>query len=339
MPDTPPALSAAADWLIGLAVPVAVACLAAAAAAAARARRAARDRAQRRAVREAVAAARADERARLAATLARISGPTVQPVEPAAVAAEAPPAPTPAPVNEPTPAPVGDPLAGLAACLVRPEPAHESFGDDPFRSVFNALPNPLWVFEEETLGFVAVNDAAVFKYGYTRDEVLKLSVRDVCPEEDVAALLDPSAESTADGRPTRWRHRTKAGVLLECDATAHRCRFLGRPARVVFAGDGSDRRRTAGWRSSSGRPRRWRRSAGSPAGWPTTSTTSSPSSTGTPTCCSGPAPGGPRRPGWWTTSGRPPTGRPGWSASCSRSAAGSRPGRRCGRPRTRSWPA
>jgi two-component system cell cycle sensor histidine kinase/response regulator CckA len=253
MTDTPPGLftvapglSAAADWLIGLALPVALASLTLAAAAAVKARRVARAAAERRTVRAAVAHARAEERARLAATLTQLSAPAELAPTPVAVLLEEPSAPPPPLVDVPTPAPVGDAFAGLAAALVRPEaPRPEAPPDDPFRAVFDALPHPLWVFDEETLGFVAVNDAAVFKYGYNRDEVLKLTVRDVCPEEDVAALLDASPDSAADGRQTRWRHRTRAGVLLECEATAHRVRFAGRPARVIFAGDGSDRRRTA----------------------------------------------------------------------------------------------
>ena len=113
--------------------------------------------------------------------------------------------------------------------------------DDTYRAIFDAHPQPMWVLDDASARFLAVNDAAVFKYGYTRTEFLAGAVADLCPAEDVGRVVG----AAADGRPVRWRHRTKAGVLLDAEATARRCRFAGRPARLVLAGDGTDRRRTA----------------------------------------------------------------------------------------------
>jgi PAS domain S-box-containing protein len=60
--------------------------------------------------------------------------------------------------------------------------------DSCFQLLFNANPRPMWVFDRETLEFLAVNDAAVQKYGWSREEFLSMTVGEVRPQEDVALL-------------------------------------------------------------------------------------------------------------------------------------------------------
>src|SRR6185295_6798963 len=62
--------------------------------------------------------------------------------------------------------------------------------DRRYRLLFDANPQPMWVFDVETLGFLAVNDAAVRHYGYSRDEFLAVTIKDIRSPEEVPALLD-----------------------------------------------------------------------------------------------------------------------------------------------------
>ena len=55
--------------------------------------------------------------------------------------------------------------------------------------LFEASPLPMWVYDSETLGFLAVNDAAVRHYGYTRQEFLGMTIKDIRPPEDVEGVL------------------------------------------------------------------------------------------------------------------------------------------------------
>ena len=55
--------------------------------------------------------------------------------------------------------------------------------------LFEASPMPMWVYDAETLAFLAVNDAAVRHYGYSRDEFLAMTIKDIRPPEDVPAML------------------------------------------------------------------------------------------------------------------------------------------------------
>ena len=115
--------------------------------------------------------------------------------------------------------------------------------EDPYRTLFERNPTPMWVIDADTLRFLAVNEAAATRYGYDRAEYLRLGVADVCPAEVVADLSGSPGGSHTDGRPVPWPHRTKAGVLLDGEALTLRVRFGSRPARLVLAADGAARRK------------------------------------------------------------------------------------------------
>jgi PAS domain S-box-containing protein len=60
--------------------------------------------------------------------------------------------------------------------------------EEQYRILFDHNPNPMWVYDLETLRFLAVNDAAVYHYGYSRDEFFGMTIRDIRPPEDLARL-------------------------------------------------------------------------------------------------------------------------------------------------------
>jgi PAS domain S-box-containing protein len=89
-----------------------------------------------------------------------------------------------------------------------------------------------------------VNAAAVAKYGYTRDEFLALTIKDIRPAEDVPALLaDVAAPSDGLDEAGVWRHRLKDGRLIRVRIVSHPLAFAGRPAGFVLAQDVTDQLR------------------------------------------------------------------------------------------------
>lgn len=106
------------------------------------------------------------------------------------------------------------------------------------REMFEANPHPMWVYDLETLAFLAVNDAAVRHYGYTRDEFLRMTIKDIRPPEDVPRLM-ANVAAVHDGLDDAgtWHHRTKDGRLLEVEITSHTMRFADRDAELVLAHD------------------------------------------------------------------------------------------------------
>ena len=77
---------------------------------------------------------------------------------------------------------------------LNPAAAEASALDNPwYRALFVDNHQPAWIFDPETLAFLAVNDAAVQRYGYPRDKFLTMTMKDIRPPEDVPALLDSVA--------------------------------------------------------------------------------------------------------------------------------------------------
>ena len=108
-----------------------------------------------------------------------------------------------------------------------------------FRHLFAANPHPMWVYDVATLAFLEVNDAAVARYGYDREAFLRLRLTDIRPPEDIAPVLADVARTRASDLrlSSRWRHRTRAGQLLDVEITSQPLAFAGRPARLVVARD------------------------------------------------------------------------------------------------------
>ncbi len=110
--------------------------------------------------------------------------------------------------------------------------------EDRYRMLFESNPTPMWVYDLETLAFLAVNDIAVEHYGYSRDEFLSMTIRDIRPPETVeklvASVREPRQEISYSGV---WKHRTKHGRLMDVEITSHTLTFAGRPAVLVMAVD------------------------------------------------------------------------------------------------------
>jgi two-component system cell cycle sensor histidine kinase/response regulator CckA len=116
--------------------------------------------------------------------------------------------------------------------------------EEQYRLLFDSNPHPMWVFEPATLAFLAVNDAAVRMYGYSREEFLGMTIRDIRPPEDVPALLEKiEARGRGETVGSLWRHRLKSGALVEVEVASSALLFRGRPARLVLVTDVSDKRR------------------------------------------------------------------------------------------------
>lgn len=113
-----------------------------------------------------------------------------------------------------------------------------------YRLLFESNPHPMWVFDEKTLEILAVNDAAIHHYGYTRDEFLKLKITDLRPPQDVPALLERLATLHEPMvRAGVHRHVKKDHTQIDVEISSHALEFLGRSARLVLATDVTERRR------------------------------------------------------------------------------------------------
>src|SRR5215831_1446177 len=101
-----------------------------------------------------------------------------------------------------------------------------------YRTFFDRNPQAMWVFDEETLAFLDVNEAAIAKYGYSRDEFLRLDITRIRPADDVPRLLEWLARGKAQTRSRIWRHCTKDGRVIDVDVRTVRLMLGRRPVRL-----------------------------------------------------------------------------------------------------------
>jgi two-component system, cell cycle sensor histidine kinase and response regulator CckA len=136
-------------------------------------------------------------------------------------------------------------VAARTAEAIESAQLHRSLArsEQRYRMLFDQSPLPMWVYDVETLRFLAVNDAAIRHYGYTREEFLGMRITDIRPPEDVDALLE-SIDHQGAGSPIpgAWKHQHKDGSLIDVEITAGRVTFDGDEAALVLAHDVSERR-------------------------------------------------------------------------------------------------
>jgi diguanylate cyclase (GGDEF)-like protein/PAS domain S-box-containing protein len=138
---------------------------------------------------------------------------------------------------------VGGLVATIRDITERTKAAQElQRSQESFRVLFDQHPHPMWVYDPETLRFLEVNQCATETYGYTRGEFLSMRITDIRPAEDARKLVNYlRVERPELDHAGIWRHRTKAGDIIEVEVTAHSVSFRGRRAGLVMAQNVTER--------------------------------------------------------------------------------------------------
>jgi PAS domain S-box-containing protein len=94
--------------------------------------------------------------------------------------------------------------------------------ENQYRLLFESNPTPIFTYDHDSLAFLAVNEAAVQHYGYSRKEFLNMTLRDIALVEEIPAFLAKLSQWTpAAAYAGVWRHRTRAGKLIDVEITSH----------------------------------------------------------------------------------------------------------------------
>ncbi len=113
---------------------------------------------------------------------------------------------------------------------------------DLFQGLFDSNPQPMFVYDIQTLGFLAVNDAAIGHYGYSREDFLSMDITRIRPQEEVGRLVAMVANlGMGVQRSGKWTHRKKDGTLINVEISSHGIVFGGREARFVIVQDITER--------------------------------------------------------------------------------------------------
>ncbi len=114
-----------------------------------------------------------------------------------------------------------------------------------YRLLFEGNPNPIWIYDAQTLAFLMVNDAAIQYYGYSLDEFLSMTIQNIRPSIDVSKLLNHMSHGrdlpyTHSGE---WQHCKKDGTVIDVEITSRAITWEGRIARCVLVKDITERKR------------------------------------------------------------------------------------------------
>ncbi len=103
-----------------------------------------------------------------------------------------------------------------------------------FNLIFSKNPNPMWVYNQNNLQFLDVNEAAVAHYGYSREEFLQMRITDIRPLENVPILLEYLEQNYSNFNfPRQWQHRRKDGQIIDVEIVTYPIEYASFNARLV----------------------------------------------------------------------------------------------------------
>lgn len=113
-----------------------------------------------------------------------------------------------------------------------------------YRLLFQANPHAMWIYDRDDLRFLEVNDQAVARYGYSRDEFLAMTILDIRTNEEQARLHDHLERMQGDvANSGVWTHRRRNGTNVLVEVSSHGLTWKGRRARLVLSHDVTERER------------------------------------------------------------------------------------------------
>jgi PAS domain S-box-containing protein len=113
-----------------------------------------------------------------------------------------------------------------------------------FELLFENNPQPMWIYDHKNHRFLAVNNAAVRNYLYSRNEFLSMTTEQIHSPEDAARLYQLDAETSVESTSSSiWRHRRKDGTFFDAEVVTHAMMYKEHQAHLVLALDVTARAR------------------------------------------------------------------------------------------------
>lgn len=110
----------------------------------------------------------------------------------------------------------------------------------PDQLLFNSYPFPMWIYDVETLRFLAVNEEAIKQYGYSETEFLTMTIKDIRPIEEIPKLLDAVRSTitrSKDYKTDLFLHQKKDGSIIHVKIKSNLIDFYDKQADIVTAID------------------------------------------------------------------------------------------------------
>ncbi len=114
--------------------------------------------------------------------------------------------------------------------------------EEQYHFLFEENPQPMWVFDRDSLEFLTINNAAIRHYGFSREELKALTARNIRPAQDIPAFIEDVAKTSSGVEPRGvWRHYKKDGAVVDVEIMVTDFVYDYRPARLVLASDITER--------------------------------------------------------------------------------------------------
>ena len=112
--------------------------------------------------------------------------------------------------------------------------------EQKYSDLFHLSPQPMWVYDLETLNFLDVNQAAISHYGYSYNEFINMTIRDIRPEEELAmleAVIEEIKKTGQNYQQKVFKHVKKNGEIIYSEIIGNIIEFNGKKAEIILAND------------------------------------------------------------------------------------------------------
>ena len=107
---------------------------------------------------------------------------------------------------------------------------------EDYKNLFENSPAPMFIFDFKTLQIIDCNKETLLKYGYSKEEFLQLTIKDIRPKEDIAKINEAVEieETYGEIHKKIWRHKKKNGEIMYMDITGHLINYDDRRVSLVM---------------------------------------------------------------------------------------------------------
>ncbi|MGC9363261.1 MAG: PAS domain S-box protein [Fidelibacterota bacterium] len=106
-----------------------------------------------------------------------------------------------------------------------------------YRLLFESNPAPIFIYDRNSYAILAVNEAFLHHYGYSRNEILSLQLPDLYPDDEKEALIKMVRQLHGYKKVGEWHHLKKDGTLIDIIACSNDIRYKDHDARVAVITD------------------------------------------------------------------------------------------------------
>ncbi len=113
-----------------------------------------------------------------------------------------------------------------------------------YSELFHLSPLPMFVFDAHTLNFLDANNSFIKHYGYCREELLQMNLKNIQPTEEIPVLEKALFHNNQNSENTSWgifRHLKKNGDIIYVDIQSNFIDYKGKKAKVTIASDVTER--------------------------------------------------------------------------------------------------